>query len=90
MPFTSTEIAELQALIAASDGGPQVVGEFRRQFPGRSVTRCDDTDMAAEQPFAQFPRVDLYFVDGRDHCWQITGDPALATGVVLARRRGRA
>jgi hypothetical protein len=88
MPFTSSEIAQLRTLIADSDGGPQLTGEFRRQFPGRSLTRCDQSDMGAETPYAQYPQLDLYFVDGRDHCWQITGDPTLATGVVLAKRKG--
>jgi hypothetical protein len=87
MPFTSSEVARLATLIVASDGGPQLAGEFRREFPGRSFTHCEQSDMGVEAPYAQYPRVDLYFVDGRDHCWQITGDPALATGVVLARRK---
>ena len=85
MSFTATELAQLESLLAAGDGGPQLVTEFRSRFPGRSLTRCDGSDMAAMEPFRQFSQVDLYLVDGRDHCWQITGDPALATGVVLAR-----
>jgi hypothetical protein len=88
--FTATELAQLEALISASDGGSRVVGEFRSRFPGRSLTRCDVSDMGAEEPFKQFSQVDLYLVDGRNHCWHITGDPALATGVVLAKHMRRA
>jgi hypothetical protein len=90
MPFTSPEIDQLGALLAESDGGSQLAGEFRRRFPGRSLTQCDRSDMGVEAPYAQYPKVDLYFADGRDHCWQITGDPTLATGVVLARRGSQA
>jgi hypothetical protein len=86
MSFTATELTQLESLLAAGDGGPQLVAEFRSRFPGRSLTRCDVSDMGAEAPFRQFSQVDLYLVDGRDHCWHITGDPALATGVVLAKR----
>ena len=87
MPFTTAEIVQLEALIAASDGGPQVITEFRNRFPGRSLTRCEAVDMGAEEPFRCFDAIDLYLVDGRDHCWQLTTNPALATGVVLAQRK---
>jgi len=90
MPFTATELSQLESLLAASDGGPQVVAEFRSRFPGRSLTRCEVSDMGTEEPFRRFAAVDLHLVDGRDHCWHLTGDPELATGVVLAQRRRHA
>lgn len=90
MSFTATELSQLETLLAASDGGPHVVSEFRSRFPGRSLTRCEAGDMGAEEPFRRFAAMDLYLVDGRDHCWHLTGDPALATGVVLAQHRRRA
>jgi hypothetical protein len=43
--------------------------------------------MGAEEPYRCFEALDLYLVDGRDHCWQFTSDPARATGVVLAQRK---
>jgi len=89
MPFSPTEISQLEVLIAASDGGPRVAVEFRDRFPGRSLTRCEAVDMGAEEPYRCFDAIDLYLVDGRDHCWQFTSDPALATGVVLAQRKVR-
>ncbi len=90
MSLTAAELSQLESLLATSEGGPQLVREFRERFPGRSLTRCDESDMGAEEPFRRFDAVDLYLVDGRDHCWHITADPELATGVVLATRRRRA
>lgn len=90
MPLTDTEILQLESLLAASDGGPQLVQEFREHFPGRSLTRCDESDMGGEEPFRCFDALNVYLVDGREHCWHITSDPQLATGVVVARRRRRA
>jgi hypothetical protein len=85
MPLSSTQLAQLDALCAATDGGPQVVAEFRSQFPGMSLTRCEVSDMGGDEPYRQFAQVDMYLVDGRDHCWRITGDPTMATGIVLAK-----
>lgn len=90
MSLSAAEISELEALLAVSDGDAQLAQEFRARFPGRSLTRCDESDMGGDEPFRRFAAVDLYLVDGRDHCWHITGDPGLATGVVVARRRRRA
>jgi hypothetical protein len=89
MAFSTSELAQLETLLAGG-GGAQLAAGFREQFPGRSLTRCDASDMGAEQPYRRYAELDLYFVDGRDHCWQITADPAVATGVVLARHRGKA
>lgn len=87
MALSTTQLAQLETLCANSDGGPQVVAEFRSQFPGMSLTRCEVSDMGADEPFRQFSQVDMYLVDGRDHCWHITGDPAQATGIVLAKHK---
>jgi hypothetical protein len=87
MPFTAAEVSQLEAMLALSDGGLQAALDFRRRFPGRSLTRCDASDMGADEPFRHFAAVDVYLVDSRDHCWRLTDDPSAATGVVLAQRK---
>jgi len=87
MSFTPAEVSQLESLLAISDGGAQAALEFCSQFPGRSLTRCDASDMGTDEPFRRFAAFDVYLVDGRDHCWRLTDDPAAATGVVLARHR---
>lgn len=64
-----------------------LVPEFRKQFPGVSLTRCDPFDMREETPVKSIAGFDLYLVDGRDHCVKITADADVATGVVLAESR---
>ena len=86
MPFSAAELSQLETFLSCSDGGSQAALELRKLFPGRSLTRCDASDMGADEPFRQFDAVDVYLVDGRDHCWRLTHDPALATGIVLAQR----
>jgi hypothetical protein len=41
-----------------------------------------------ETPFRQYAGFDLYLVDGSSHCWSLTDNPELATGLVIAARRG--
>jgi hypothetical protein len=87
MAFTATELIELESMLDAGESGPAFVTKFRTQFPGRSLTRCDASDMGAEEPYKQLTYLDMYLVDGNNHCWNITHDPAVATGIVLARHR---
>jgi hypothetical protein len=87
MPFTGAEVSQLESMLALSEGGPQTALDFRSRFPGRSLTRCDASDMGADEPFRRYAAVDVYLVDGRDHCWRLTDDPATATGIVLAQRK---
>ena len=84
MAITSAEIKQIESLLSESDGVAQVIKRFRRTLPGKSCTRCDASDMEGETPFRQFAALDLYLVDGHDHCWRITDDPTHASGVVLA------
>ena len=79
------DLARLDDLLAPpSPGNP--LAEFRSNFPGLSLTRCDAGDMSSEPVFREYPKFKLYLVDGRDHCWHITNDPAAATGIVVAAR----
>jgi hypothetical protein len=71
--------------ISVSGGDASARADFRKRFPGLSVTRCDASDMDSETPFRVYPGLSLFLVDASDHCWRITPDPAQATGIVLAR-----
>ncbi|ANX02770.1 DUF6129 family protein [Immundisolibacter cernigliae] len=79
----SVDLEALDALLAAAGG--QDGAALRARFPRLTVTRCDAADLA-ESPYRSYPGFDLHLVDGAGHCWQITADPAQATGIVLARR----
>jgi len=77
------DLARIDDLLVAPPAG-NPLAEFRTHFPGLSLTRCDAGDMSSEQVFREYPKFKLYLVDGRDHCWHITNDPAAATGIVVA------
>lgn len=58
---------------------------LRNCFPALSFVRLSASDID-EQPFRQLPNYNLYLLDAREHCVQITSDLNDATGVVLAAR----
>lgn len=84
--ISAEDLARIGDLLAAPAGGNPLAG-FRTDFPGLSLTRCDASDMSGEMPYREYPSFDLYLVDGSDHCWRLTADPAAATGIVVAARR---
>ena len=64
-----------------------LVPEFRKEFPGVSIIRCDAFDMRDETPIKSTAGFDLYLVDGREHCVKITNDAGVATGVVVVEKK---
>jgi hypothetical protein len=88
MPLTAGDLAEIERVLASSDGGGQVYLELRQKYPHVAWIRCDASDVT-EAPFRSFREVDMHLLDSADHCAQITADPARATGIVLAKRVSR-
>ena len=84
--ITPDDLVRIDDLLATPTTGSNPLTDFRGSFPGLSLTRCDASDMSDEQAFREYPAFNLYLVDGRDHCWHITDDMNIATGVVVAAR----
>ncbi|MGO9329220.1 MAG: hypothetical protein ACLQJ0_14015 [Steroidobacteraceae bacterium] len=80
------EVDQIESWLSSQESASELLAAFRSCFPGRSLTRCDASDICEESPFRRLANADLYLIDGRSHCWQITADPAIATGVLLAAR----
>ncbi len=87
MGLSAEDLAGIDALLGAPDADAHAVSAIRRQFPRLSITRCDPSDMSDETPFREYPRFDLYLVDGGGHCWRLTEKLAEATGLVVVARR---
>jgi len=86
MPMSVSEVDQIESWLSSQESASELLAAFRSRFPGRSLTRCDASDICEESPFRRLANADLYLIDGRSHCWQITADPAIATGVLLAAR----
>jgi hypothetical protein len=83
--ISQDDLSRIDGLLAEPPAG-NPLADFRKNFPGLSLTRCDAQDMSGEAAFREYSKFNLYLVDGRDHCWRITDDPAAATGIVVAAR----
>ena len=60
------------------------VAGLRGQFRGMHLTFCSNEDVINAVPYLQMPRLNVYLVDGREHCLRLTQDLDAATGLVLA------
>jgi hypothetical protein len=84
MTIAPAQVTEIDTALASANADAQSVASLRRLAPGLMVTRVDALDMREETPFRVYEKVSLFLIDGRDHCWKITQDPASATGLALA------
>ena len=60
------------------------VQALRAAWPALHFSYCMDDDVCGVTPVRELAGLNLYLVDGRNHCLAFTGDLAVATGVVLA------
>lgn len=85
MAMTSIQLDHIAACLADSTQLSAGIAAARSRYPGLSFTCCDASDMCDAVPYQVFAAFDLYLVDGNAHCWQVSGDPQVATGVLIAR-----
>jgi hypothetical protein len=62
----------------------QTLGALREAFQDMHLTHCMDDDIGVGRPVRRADGFNLYLVDGRGHCVQLTTDMDAATGIVLA------
>lgn len=61
------------------------VQRLREQWPALHFSYCMDDDVSSSAvPVRELPGMNLYLVDGREHCLCLTGNAEVATGLVLA------
>ena len=60
------------------------VQDLRAAWPGMHFSYCMDDEICGVDPVRELEGVNLYLVDGREHCLSLTSNPEVATGLVLA------
>jgi len=83
--LTSENLAKIEAMLDGPDANESVLKDFRQNFPGVSMTRCDASDVEGENPYKIFPRFTLYLISAVDHCVTMTRDPGMATGIIVVQ-----
>jgi len=80
-PETLAQVAETLSRLGVD---ARESGALRRAFPGIHFSQCHDDDVTRGQPVFAGEGFNLYLVDGRDHCLQLTSDLRRATGLLIA------
>jgi hypothetical protein len=78
------EQVEAVAAIALREGLSEVtLSKLRSAFKGIHLTYCMDDDVSGVKPVVRHPGMNVYLVDGRNHCLALTDNLEAATGLVL-------
>jgi hypothetical protein len=75
---------QIQSMLTASATTAERIASVRTNITGLSITRCDASDMDAEQPWFEATDLNVYLIDTSDHCVRITNAPQQATGLIIA------
>ena len=78
---TIDRIAELTLAQGLDEG---TVQHLRAAWPGMHFSYCMDDEICGVEPVRELDGVNLYLVDGREHCLTLTSRAETATGLVLA------
>ena len=81
------DVATLDRIVemTAAEGMDEATMQaLRAAWPGMHFSYCMDDDICGVAPVRELHGVNLYLVDGREHCLRLTTDAETATGLVLA------
>ena len=87
MALTAEALEDIRTLLEATGPVLERCAKLRQRFPGLSLTRCEASDMTSETPVFETAEFCVYLIDTSEHCVKITGNPAAATGLIVAQKR---
>lgn len=79
-------ISRVKDLLSEQGVDEASVSSLRGLFPGVHFTYCSEDDIHSGRPVEETEQFNIYLVDSREHCLVLTGDPEIATGLVIAER----
>jgi len=80
----SATLERIAAIALAQGLDEATVQALRAAWPGMHFSYCMDDDICGVKPIRELQGVNLYLVDGREHCMNLTVNPETATGLLLA------
>lgn len=85
--ITATRLVAVQNMLSREGVDERAISGLRRAYPDMHFTYCMDDDIQDEvAPIIESDDYNLYLVDGRDHCLQMTTQADIATGLVIAEK----
>jgi hypothetical protein len=86
MCISNEIIAEIEStLLQFEKNTSNPVPILKECFPQLTFLRMSDSDMDV-QPYLTAQKYNLYLLDGREHCVQITHNLEHATGIVVTQK----
>jgi hypothetical protein len=82
--ISQQQLVEITHFVEAKGLSDVTVSGLRADYPGMHFTYCMDDDVTTVDPIQERENFNIYLVDARQHCLQLTNDPNVATGLVLA------
>jgi hypothetical protein len=82
--ITSRQLNEMAQWAETHGVDDAALSRLRQAYPGVHFTCCLDDDINHAEPALQGAGINLYLVDGRQHCLRLTDELENATGIVLA------
>lgn len=78
------DITEITRYAEQAGASEKTVERLRSAFPEYHFTWCLDDDVTAANPVHESRDFNLYLVSGNGGCIGFTGEPEIATGLVIA------
>ena len=81
--ITQEQLLDVSAIIKERPLSDEIVFHLRGLYPSVHFTYCMDDDVVGPAPVLEESGFNLYLVDTSDHCYAITADKEIATGIVV-------
>jgi hypothetical protein len=82
--ISASQIEDIGRYASAQPLSEQMLSALRQQFPEVHFSYCMDDDVIGATPALEGEGFNLYLVDSSNHCFALTTDPDVASGVVVA------
>jgi hypothetical protein len=82
--LNAQQIDEVVAFIENQGLSDETVLQLRQRYSGCHFTYCMDDDVHFSKAYIERPGFNVYLVDSRQHCSELTTDTGTASGIVLA------
>ena len=85
MAITPDDLRAAGAVIDAASSVREAATTWRTRDPAMRVLVVDAHDMRDETPALRLGRRSVYLATSNGHCWSVTGQPELATALILTQ-----
>ncbi len=80
----SSQLEKIALVVEKAGLSETLISSLRNAFPEMHFTYCLDDDIPAGKPVVSKENFNIYLVDSRGHCSNLTTELSIASGLVLA------